>query len=43
MAKLTLKKTTDLGDLSPGWKKVTISGAIRELNNNGCFNCKEKC
>ena len=29
MAKLTLKKTTDLGDLSPGWKKVTISGAKR--------------
>ena len=27
MAKLTLKKTQDLGDLTPGWKTVTISGA----------------
>ena len=36
MAKLTLKKSTGLGDLSQGWKTVTINGAKKgRYDNNG--------
>ena len=36
MAKLTLKKTSSFGDLSEGWKTVTISSATRgRYPNNG--------
>ena len=36
MAKLTLKRSTGLGDLSEGWKNVTINSAKRgKYDNNG--------
>ena len=36
MAKLTLKRSTGLGDLSEGWKTVTINSAKRgKYDNNG--------